>query len=177
MGIAIDETERLNSIVTDFLTYSRPKPLDIQTVDLNLLLSDTLELLRNRAQNRENIIVRQEGEGVQLVSLDPLKIRQVFWNLGINALEAIEKGGELTVSTKGTQSKVSIIFSDTGPGISREDLERIFYPFHTTKERGTGLGLSIAHRIIEEHQGRIMVQSNPGSGTTFEIILPRIYGK
>jgi two-component system sensor histidine kinase PilS (NtrC family) len=176
MGIAIDETERLNSIVTDFLTYSRPKPLDIQNVDLNLLLSDTLELLRHRAQNIEHIIIRQEGEGALFVSLDPLKIRQVFWNLGINALEAMEKGGELTVSTKGNQHTISIIFSDTGPGMSKDDLEKIFYPFHTTKERGTGLGLSIAHRIIEEHKGRILVQSNPGSGTTFEIILPRTYG-
>jgi len=177
MGIAINETERLNNIVTDFLTYSRPKPLDIQKVDLNALLSDTLELLKNTAQNMGNVIVRQECEGALLVSLDPLKIRQVFWNLGINALEAMEKGGELTVSTKETQDKVSVIFSDTGPGLSQDDLDKIFYPFHTTKERGTGLGLSIAYRIVEEHQGTIIVQSNPGSGTTFEIILPRIYGK
>ncbi len=177
MGIAINETERLNTIVTDFLTYSRPKPLDIQNVDLNALLSDTLELLRNRAQDMGDIIVLQECEGALLVSLDPLKIRQVFWNLGINALEAIEKDGKLTVSTRETQDKVSIFFSDTGPGMSKDDLEKIFYPFHTTKERGTGLGLSIAHRIVEEHQGRIMVTSNPGSGTTFEIILPRTHGK
>ncbi|MDP2157665.1 MAG: ATP-binding protein, partial [Nitrospirota bacterium] len=177
MGIAINETERLNTIVTDFLTYSRPRPLDIQKVDLNALLSDTLELLRNRAQDMGNIIIRQEGEGALLVSLDPLKIRQVFWNLGINALEAMEKGGELTVSTKETQDKISIIFSDTGPGMPKDDIGKIFYPFHTTKERGTGLGLSIAQRIVEEHQGRIEVASNPGSGTTFEIILPGTYGK
>jgi two-component system, NtrC family, sensor histidine kinase PilS len=176
MGIVINETERLNTIVTDFLTYSRPKPLDIQKVDLNALLSDTLELLRNTAQDKGDIIVRQESEGALLVSLDPLKIRQVFWNLGVNALEAIEKGGELTVSTEETQDKVSIIFSDTGTGMSKDEVEKIFYPFHTTKERGTGLGLSIAYRIIEEHQGRIVVQSTPGSGTTFEIILPRTYG-
>ena len=88
----------------------------------------------------------------------------------------MEKGGELAVSTKGNQHTISIMFSDTGPGMSKDDLEKIFYPFHTTKERGTGLGLSIAHRIIEEHKGRILVQSNPGSGTTFEIILPRTYG-
>jgi len=177
MGIAIDETERLNTIVTDFLTYSRPKPLDIQNVDLNALLGDTLELLRNRAKSMGDIIVRQECDGKLLVLLDPLKIRQVFWNLGINALEAMEKGGELTVSTKETQDKVSVIFSDTGPGMSKDDIEKIFYPFHTTKERGTGLGLSIAHRIIEEHQGRIMVRSYPGSGTTFEIILPMNHEK
>ncbi len=176
MGIAINETERLNSIVTDFLTYSRPRPLVIQNVDLNALLSDTLELLGKRTQNMRNVIVRQECEGEMIVSLDPMKIRQVFWNIGINALEAIEKGGVLTVSTKATGEKISVIFSDTGPGMSKDDIEKIFYPFHTTKERGTGLGLSIAHRIIEEHKGRIIVQSTPGLGTTFEIILPRTYG-
>jgi len=120
MGIVINETERLNTIVTDFLTYSRPKPLDIQKVDLNALLSDTLELLRNTAQDKGDIIVRQESEGALLVSLDPLKIRQVFWNLGVNALEAIEKGGELTVSTEETQDKVSIIFSDTGTRVTKK---------------------------------------------------------
>ena len=177
MEVAVSETERLNAIVTDFLAYSRPRPLDIQNVDLNLLLGDTLELLRNRTQQTEDIIVRLQCEGVLLVSLDPLKIRQVFWNLGVNAIEALEKGGELTVSTKATQDKVAIIFSDTGPGMSRDNLEKIFYPFHTTKEKGTGLGLSIAHRIVEEHRGRIMVRSNPGLGTTFEIILPRNHEK
>lgn len=177
MGIAINETERLNTIVTDFLTYSRPKPLDIQNADLNALLRDTLELLRNRAQSMGDIIVRPECDGELIVSLDPQKIRQVFWNLGINALEAMEKGGELTVSTKETPDKISVIFSDTGFGMAAEDLERIFYPFHTTKDKGTGLGLSIALRIVEEHQGRIVVKSKLGSGTTFEIILPRTYGK
>ncbi len=177
MDIAINETERLNTIVTDFLTYSRPKPLDIQNVDLNALLHDTLELLRNRAQSMGDIIVRQECDGELLVSLDPQKIRQVFWNLGINAIEAMEKGGELTVTTKETKDKVSVIFSDTGPGMSGDDREKIFYPFHTTKERGTGLGLSIALRIVEEHQGRIVAKSSPGARTTFEIILPRTHGK
>ncbi len=177
MEIAINETERLNTIVTDFLTYSRPRPLDIQNVDLNALLRDTLELLRNRAQSMGDIIIRQESEGALLVSLDPMKIRQVFWNLGINALEAMETGGVLTVSTKEAQDKISVIFSDTGSGMTKEDLEKIFYPFHTTKERGTGLGLSIALRIVEEHQGRIVVRNRPESGTTFEIILPRTYGK
>ncbi len=176
MGIAINETERLNNIITDFLTYSRPKPLEMQNVDLNALLRETLELLRNRAQNMGDIIIHEENEGALPVPLDPMKIRQVFWNLGLNALEAMEKGGTLTVSTKKAQGRISIIFSDTGPGISKDDLAKIFYPFHTTKDGGTGLGLSIAQRIVEEHQGKIVVQSSPGTGTTFEIILPETHG-
>jgi signal transduction histidine kinase len=86
------------------------------------------------------------------------------------------QGGVLTVSTRDFPRRVSILFSDTGPGISREDLPKIFYPFFTKKERGTGLGLSIAYRIVEEHKGKLAVKSTPGIGTTFEIILPKNYG-
>ena len=105
------------------------------------------------------------------IHADPEKIRQVFWNLGINAYEAMDNGGELTVSTKSTPPYVSISFSDTGSGVSQSDIEKIYYPFFTTKETGTGLGLSISYRIIEEHNGRLLVTSNPGIKTTFKIIL------
>jgi two-component system sensor histidine kinase PilS (NtrC family) len=176
MEIAISEMQRLNNIVTDFLTYSRPRPLEIQEVDIQELLKDTLLLLENSAQNRQNLKVRQEFDGAMPFRVDPESIRQVFWNLGINAVEAMDQGGTLTVSTQDFPNRVSIVFSDTGPGISREDLSRIFYPFYTTKERGTGLGLSIAYRIVEEHKGRLTAESTPGIGTTFEIILPKTYG-
>ncbi len=177
MDIAIGEMERLNSIVTDFLTYSRPKPLDIQATDLSALVSDTLELLRNTVHGSGNIIVRLLNSEEIYAAVDPMKIRQVCWNLGINAVEAMENGGQLIVSIRASEDKVSILFSDTGPGMTVEKVGKIFYPFYTTKETGTGLGLSIAYRIIEEHQGRLEVKSAPGAGTTFEIILPRTYGK
>ena len=176
MEIAISETERLNNIVTDFLTYSRPRPLDIQRADLHGLLADTLQLLANAEQNKGNIKVQKAFHGELFVLIDPVKIRQVFWNLGVNAVEAMEKGGELTVSTYDVSGRVSIQFTDTGPGIPPEELSRVFYPFYTTKEKGTGLGLAIAYRIVEEHHGRLTVRSTPGVGTTFEIILPKEYG-
>jgi signal transduction histidine kinase len=88
----------------------------------------------------------------------------------------MDKGGILTVSTQDFPDRISIVFSDTGPGISQDELSRIFYPFYTTKERGTGLGLSIAYRIVEEHKGRLAVESTSGIGTNFEIILPKTYG-
>ena len=176
MEIAINEMERLNNIVTDFLTYSRPRPLDMRDSDLHGLLGDTLELLQHTEQNRGRITIRKEFHGELFVLLDPVKISQVFWNLGINAIEAMAEGGVLTVFTKDSTEQVSILFSDTGPGISPEEQSKVFYPFYTTKERGTGLGLSIAYRIVEEHQGRLTIQSTPGIGTTFEIILPKAYG-
>ncbi|NJD55712.1 MAG: PAS domain S-box protein [Nitrospirae bacterium] len=173
MEIAISEMQRLNNIVTDFLTYSRPRPLEIHEVDLHGLLRNTLSLLENTAQK---IKIKQAFEGTMLVRVDPEAIRQVFWNLGTNAADAMVQGGVLTVSTRDFSDRVSVIFSDTGPGISQQDLSRIFYPFYTTKEGGTGLGLSIAHRIVEEHRGKLAAESTPGIGTTFEIILPKAYG-
>ena len=173
MEIAVSEMQRLNNIVTDFLTYSRPRQLEIQDVDLHELLRDTLSLLGNTGQK---ITIRQAFEGTMIVRVDPEAIRQVFWNLGTNAVDAMVEGGMLTISTRNFPGRVSILFSDTGPGISEQNLSKIFFPFYTTKEGGTGLGLSIAHRIVEEHRGKLTAESIPGIGTTFEIILPRAYG-
>ncbi len=176
MEIALAEMQRLNNIVSDFLTYSRPRPLELQNVDLHGLLGDTLSLLENTGQEGQDIRIRKAFNGPLPVRLDPLSIRQVFWNLGTNAVEAMDKGGILTVSTQDFPDRISIVFSDTGPGISPENLSRIFYPFYTTKERGTGLGLAIAYRIVEEHKGRLSVDSTSDIGTTFEIVLPKAYG-
>jgi two-component system sensor histidine kinase PilS (NtrC family) len=170
MDIALSEMERLNNTISDFLTYSSPKPLEIQPVDLHSILESTLELLKH-AEHKSGIAIKKEFEGQLLMHADPGKIRQVFWNLGANAFEAMENRGELTVSTKNNPQNISISFSDTGSGISQSNINKIFYPFFTTKERGTGLGLSIAYRIIEEHNGRLVVTSKPGIKTTFEIIL------
>ena len=170
MGIALSEMERLNNTISDFLTYSSPKPLEIQPVDLHAILDSTLELLKN-TEHKSGISIKRDFEGQLFIHADPEKIRQVFWNLGANAFEAMDNSGELTVSTKNSPKNVTVSFSDTGSGISQMNINKIFYPFFTTKERGTGLGLSIAYRIIEEHNGRLIVTSRPGIKTTFEIIL------
>jgi two-component system sensor histidine kinase PilS (NtrC family) len=170
MNIALNEMDRLNNIITDFLIYSRPKPLEIQKVDIHSILDSTLELLKNK-EHKANISITRDFKEQLFIQADPERIRQVFWNLGVNALEAMENGGELTVSTKNSAQNVTISFSDTGPGISQSNIDKIFYPFFTTKEKGTGLGLAIAYRIIEEHNGRLIVTGKPGIKTTFEIIL------
>ncbi|HCC69395.1 MAG TPA: hypothetical protein DEP99_05860, partial [Nitrospiraceae bacterium] len=110
--------------------------------------------------------------GELFITRDLHQLRQVFLNLGINAIDAIQDEGKITVSTERKNDIVEINFSDTGVGISKEDMEKIFYPFFTTKDKGTGLGLSIAQRIVEEHGGSIIVQSKVGSGTTFKVVLP-----
>ena len=104
-------------------------------------------------------------------------MHQVFLNLGMNALESMPDGGELSVSARHTGSSFEVVFKDTGIGIRHKNLEKIFYPFFTTKDEGTGLGLAIAYRIIEEHKGKINVISNPGEGTVFKVIIPDNNGK
>jgi two-component system sensor histidine kinase PilS (NtrC family) len=177
MDIALKEMGRLNNIITDFLTYSSPKSLEIQKTDLHLLLDETLSLLNNIEQNKGNITIKKDFSGSLFIDADPQKIKQVFWNLGVNAVEAMQNGGELVVSTREDGDAVSIIFSDTGMGVDSSVVDRIFFPFFTTKDRGTGLGLSIAYKIIEEHEGKLTVRSVPGIKTAFEIILSKQYGR
>ncbi len=177
MEIALKEMERLDRIIGDFLMYSRPKTPEFKKFDLHIILDETMELLSHTGRDRGDISISKNYSGSLEVVADPEKMRQVFWNLGVNAVDAMPESGVLTVSTRNTDKAVEIIFKDSGSGITQEDMERIFYPFFTTKENGTGLGLSIAYRMVEEHQGRIHVESNPGIGTTFEIVLPKRNGK
>lgn len=173
MDIALNEMDRLNGIITEFLHYSRPPALQVQDFDLHAALSATVELLQKRDSIADSIKFRMEFDGPLIIKGDPQKFQQVFWNLGINALDAMPRGGELYIRTFENESLVRITFSDTGSGISQDDIEKVFYPFFTTKEEGTGLGLSIAYRIIEDHRGMMTVKSEPGEGTDFYILLPK----
>ncbi len=171
MEIAINEMDRLNKIITDFLVYSRPSPPEFSTFDLYGLLNDTIEMVEvNPTVN--SISIKRDFNGSLLFRGDAQKLRQVFLNLINNAIEAMVNGGELLVSTAVTSNSVKIIFKDSGYGIAPEDIGKIFYPFYTTKEEGTGLGLSIVYRIIEEHGGTIRVDSKQERGTVFELELP-----
>ncbi|MDI6744495.1 MAG: ATP-binding protein [Thermodesulfovibrionales bacterium] len=182
--IALKEMERLNEIITDFLMYSTLRAAEFSAFDLNLMLDNTLELLKNTASarlrvdaTRKDISITKDFEGQLFVNADRQKMHQVFLNLGMNALEAMPDGGELSVSARRTGNSVEVVFKDTGIGIWHKNLEKIFYPFFTTKDEGTGLGLAIAYRIIEEHKGKINVISNPGEGAVFKVIIPDSNGK
>ena len=182
--IAIRETERLNLIVGDFLNYARPRPLSLEVCDINRLIMDTVSLLKNSKEFHEGIRINllfenDEGMATKNGKIDALvdinQFKQVFWNLSINAVQAMPKGGELIIDTRLMTEDPNIIeitFRDTGEGIEKDNLDFIFYPFFSTKEIGSGLGLAIAYRIIEEHRGKIKVESEKGKGTTFKIYLP-----
>ncbi len=177
MRIALNEMDRLNRIISDFLTYSRPTNPEMKKVDIHEILNETVELLKNVEQNMNNVTIEKIYSGSLQVNIDPQKMKQVFWNLGLNALEAMPSGGKLIISTEHSNGFVHIHFKDSGVGIEEMNIEKIFYPFFTTKEQGTGLGLAIAYRIIEEHRGSIKVESSTDIGTNFEIIIPDTYEK
>ena len=172
MDIALSEMDRLNTIITDFLTYSRPKPPEFLSFDLHAMLDEIVQLTRNAIMNTDNISITKDFGGHYEIVADPQKLRQVFLNLTMNAIESMPDGGSLTIKTRRVHSSVVVSFRDSGIGIPPQNLKEIFYPFFTTKERGTGLGLSIAYRIIEEHRGKITVTSTPGKGTMFEVTVP-----
>lgn len=184
LEIALRETEKLNRIISDFLTYARPTPLNKKRCDINRLLNDTVTLLRNSKEYQKKIKIAANLEGKRLITeVDPNQMSQVFWNLSINAVQAMSDGGELIISSKKKLKKgrgysdfdkdyIEITFKDTGNGINPVVKDKIFYPFFTTKDKGSGLGLAIVHRIIEDHKGEIMVESKLNEGSRFIIHLP-----
>jgi two-component system sensor histidine kinase PilS (NtrC family) len=173
MDIALNEMDRLNGIITEFLHYSRPADIQIQDFDLHSVLSETIELLKRRDFLTDSISFKMNFSAPLVIKGDQQKFQQVFWNLGNNALDAMPEGGELSIGTLENESLVRIAFSDTGSGIKKEDIEKVFYPFFTTKEEGTGLGLSIAYRIVEDHGGTLTIKSDAGKGTKVHILLPK----
>ncbi len=181
LDLALRETERLNGIVSDFLQYARPRPLNLKQCDINELVQDTIHLLEQTPEYGGQIrFVRHLAPDSVATMVDPDQMRQVCWNLGLNACQAMANGGTLTVATRRVVppvgetegESVEIVFEDTGPGIPEEHLHKIFYPFFTTKEGGTGLGLSLVHRIMDEHKGSVQVESVQGKGTCVKLTLP-----
>jgi len=173
MTIALSEMDRLNGIITEFLLYARPQELNKQPFDLHESLRNVVTLLKQSESKGENVTISTKLDGSLFITGDSRQIQQVFWNLGINAVDAVSDGGDVEIYTKRSNNAVEVIFKDNGAGISKGDIEKIFYPFFTTKEKGTGLGLSIAQKIAEEHRGKIAVESGGiRRGTTFRVVFP-----
>ncbi|MDH4153257.1 MAG: ATP-binding protein [Nitrospira sp.] len=180
--IAVREATRLNAIITEFLQYARPPALNLVECDLNKVLAETFDLVQHEARTRTNITVEIAPCSDALpAQVDQDQMRQVFWNLAVNAFDAMPKGGQLTVSTGcrkvdvgGRKADViEVSFHDTGEGIPKKNVDKIFLPFFTTKKSGSGLGLAAVHRIVDLHGGWIKVESDEGSGTRFGVCLPR----
>jgi len=166
------ESKRCKKIVQDLLSYARtPKPQFAET-DLNQLLDQIVSFAANHTDMHGVQIVKQFEDGLPELMVDGDQIRQVAINLILNAGAAMTDGGQLTVATNREDDDVVLSFTDTGSGIAEAEIERIFEPFYTTKDRGTGLGLAITKQIIEQHHGSIQLTSRLQQGTTVTIRLP-----
>lgn len=182
MDIAVREATRLDTIITEFLQYARPPALNLAEFDLNKVLAETLDLVQHEARTRTNItIVTSLADGALPGQVDQDQMKQVFWNLASNAFDAMSNGGRLTIATScrkidvgGRKADVvEISFQDTGEGIPKKILDKIFLPFFTTKKQGSGLGLAAVHRIVDLHGGWIKVDSRERQGSRFVVCLPR----
>ena len=170
----IHEVDRLNRVVGQLLEFAKPISVKSKPISLQELLNDSIKLIKDQAVEKNISIQTQNNTRVDEVRIDPDRINQVLLNLYLNAIDSMENGGELKVeiSSDAPHRDVVIQVSDTGDGISRENLSKIFEPYFTTKSTGTGLGLAIAHNIIEAMGGKITVESDKEMGTTFSIRVP-----
>ncbi len=171
---------RLNKTATDLLYFGRPGEPEPTFVDLNSLVKKTLFFIAQHPEARSVRQIEALAKDLPPVWVDEQQIQQVLFNAMINGIQAMEKGGVLTVATSlvsfNGQDFGQVAISDTGSGISPEQMEQIFVPFYTTKAKGTGLGLAICRNLIEQQRGRLRVDSRPGEGTTFTIELPVVRG-
>jgi signal transduction histidine kinase len=170
--VAKGEIHRLDYIVTQFLQAIRPVPPQLKPDSLNVVVEKALELLRPELDNRGLNVKTKLAAQLPMSPIDATQIQQVLVNLIKNAMQAMTKGGTLTLQTGEGPDGVWVSVADTGGGIPQEQINRIFEPFYTTKKKGSGLGLMIVQRIVRAHGGRIELDSHLGRGTTFRIWLP-----
>ena len=169
LQIVTRESQRLNSIITDFLAYSHAKQYRFAHVDIVPLLEDTLTLLEQRLEVQKlGIDIERRYATPKAVALaDGDRMKQVFWNFCENAVRAMKQGGTLTIGIEDLGSDWQFSFADTGPGMNPQMVEKVFEPFQSQFEGGTGLGLAIVYQIVQAHEGKVWVRSKPGQGCTF----------
>jgi two-component system NtrC family sensor kinase len=174
LSIMERETERTSGIVKNLLDFSRQREPHYKLVDINTIIEETLMLVRNQI-NLQGINVIKSFSEIPQTMADADQLKQAFMNIIINACEAMKEGEKkLTIETGFDNSKkdIKISIKDTGTGIPEEDINKVFEPFYTTKEKGTGLGLAVVYGIITKHQGRIDIASKKGEGTTVKLMIP-----
>jgi len=190
MEIVLRESERLNALITDFLLFAQPPKTNKKWWEIGEIIEETIDLFTHSPDYHDGIrIERSRLRDTIRVRVDADQMKQVFWNLLTNAAQEMARGGELRIQIEkkddflpraclpvwtptGAKDWVMVSISDSGNGIPPNEKGKIFEPFYTTKDRGTGLGLSIVHKIIENHNGAIKVESEMGKGTTFALFLP-----
>jgi PAS domain S-box-containing protein len=172
MRVLRSESQRLNEALTNFLAFARPRELKLERADLNGLIDEVVLMVQSNPDLSGGVtITRSLSKAIKPLPMDSDQIRQVVWNLVINALQALEGKGKLSVKTGRREGRAFFEVADSGPGIPESARANLFKPFQTTKQKGTGLGLAISDRIIKAHGGSIDLKTGKG-GTTFTILLP-----
>lgn len=172
LEIQLKETERLNRVVEDFLKMARPQPADMAPCSVQEELETIVTLVAGEAKKRKVNLKLQQTEAPVILKADGEKLRQAFLNITLNALQATPPGGVVSISASVDETTCRIQFTDSGPGIDAASLTKIFEPFFTTKPDGTGLGLATTKKIIDNHGGQLLVDTEPGQGTTMTVSLP-----
>ena len=176
LDIVTRESQRLNSIITDFLAYSRTKQYHFDRIDLIQSVEDTLTLMEHRmTAEKTGIKIERRFTVRQAWAIaDGDKLKQVFWNLCENAVRAMKNGGTLTAAVESLGDDWQVSFIDTGTGMTPQQIEKLFEPFQSNFEGGTGLGLAIVYQIVQAHEGKVWARSKPGQGTTLVLRLRRL---
>ena len=173
VDVIANEIRRLDEVVQGFLKFTRPEDLKLQPIGLAALLDEAMAIVLPEAEGA-GVRLIVECDGAPDVNGDPAMLRQAFLNLALNACQAMPRGGTLRIRCEPAGARrVSIAFTDTGTGIKPEHLQRIFDLYFTTKDKGSGIGLSTVYRTVQMHDGEVEVQSTPGVGTTFTVVLPQ----
>ncbi|MEY2531684.1 MAG: hypothetical protein QOI96_1769 [Verrucomicrobiota bacterium] len=174
IDIARAEIGRLDSIVTQFLRAIRPSKPQLHPENINTIVDESVRFFAPEIQDRDIVVEQELRSDLPLLELDGEQMKQAFYNIIKNSFEAMKRRGVLHIRTDRDDTHVLVSFTDTGGGISAENLSRIFEPYFTTKSTGTGLGLLIVRRIVREHGGELSVESSEGKGLTLTIRLPYI---
>ncbi len=174
IDVARSEVNRLDSIVTQFLRAIRPSRPQLRPENINTIVEDAVRFFTPEIQDRDIVVEQELRSDLPLLELDRDQMKQAFYNVIKNSLEAMKRRGTLRIRTDRDDTHVLITFVDTGGGMSAENLSRVFEPYFTTKPSGTGLGLLIVRRIMREHGGELSIESSQDKGLTLTIRLPYI---
>jgi len=177
MQIILRGKDRLEGFVKDFLLLARPKQSERKDIDVKAIIDDALKSLRFSTEWHEHIEVNKNLCNQTNIYGNKAEIRQVIWNLILNAVQAMPEKGILKIETRqvfnNKKKYLEILISDTGCGIEEKNQDKVFEPFYTTKENGTGLGMAIVNRIVKSHMGQVRIKSKPGKGTDCIMLLPQ----
>jgi signal transduction histidine kinase len=173
VDVCREEVTRLDGIITHFLEAIRPSPPDLAETNLSEVLAEVLKFQKREFANRGLVVEAETPSELPTVMADRGQLKQVFFNITKNAMEAMQPGGRLKIKSRADDDSVYLLFGDSGSGIRQDDLLKLFQPYHTTKPGGHGLGLMIVQRIMRSHGGQVGIESREGTGTVVTLQFPR----